>query len=119
MKTRPLLLIFTIYIAASLMISSCVANSNALIRSVKKEQFSEAVSKIEKGVDVNKQNKLGYTALMHASKWGNEDIVKLLLKAGADVNTQALKDIKIIRPTYFMKLKIGGMELTNMHFIKK
>ena len=105
MKTRLLLLMLTINIGASLLSSSCVANSNALIRSIKNEQFNEAVRKIEKGADVNKQNKLGYTALMHASKWGNEDIIKLLLKAGADVNTRALKDIETIKPTDLVKIK--------------
>ena len=53
------------------------------------------VKELLERVNVNLQNKYssrlynyGRTALMIVSYWGNEDIVKLLLKAGANVNLQ-------------------------------
>jgi hypothetical protein len=36
------------------------------------------------GIDINIQDKDGKTALMHACFWGNHELVKILLEAGAD-----------------------------------
>jgi ankyrin repeat protein len=41
---------------------------------------------MEKGVDINYRDKNGGTALMAACHWGNNDIAKILLEKGADVN---------------------------------
>ena len=41
---------------------------------------------IKSGADVNKQDKDGKTALFYAASGGNDDIVMLLLKSGADAD---------------------------------
>jgi len=43
---------------------------------------------LEKGVEVNAQDRLGQTALIHACNYGQRDIANLLLEAGAEVNVQ-------------------------------
>jgi serine/threonine-protein phosphatase 6 regulatory ankyrin repeat subunit B len=43
---------------------------------------------LEKGVDINQQNDLGWTALIYAIYKGHFDIVKLLIEYGADINIQ-------------------------------
>ena len=43
---------------------------------------------IEKGADVNAQDKKGGTALIKASEHGHTDLTELLINAGADVNAQ-------------------------------
>lgn len=40
------------------------------------------------GIDVNSKDKLGRTALMNAVQMGNDNAVRMLLDAGADVNAQ-------------------------------
>ncbi|MBI4689569.1 MAG: ankyrin repeat domain-containing protein [Nitrospirae bacterium] len=42
----------------------------------------------EAGADVNAHNKSGFTALRIASAEGYTDITKLLIEAGADVDTK-------------------------------
>jgi len=41
---------------------------------------------IEKGVDINKANKDGFTPLYIASQEGHLDLVKLLIEKGAEIN---------------------------------
>src|SRR5574343_108744 len=60
------------------------------------------------GVDVNMQSSFGYTALMHAlTKERNNDIIKELLKAGADAfikNNEKLNSIDLCTGTSPKKL---------------
>ena len=47
----------------------------------------EKIKKIlDDGAEINLQNNKGYTALIYASNFGREDVVKLLLERGADKN---------------------------------
>lgn len=41
---------------------------------------------LDKGTDVNAQNKIGQTALILASKYGVTPAVERLIRSGADVN---------------------------------
>ncbi|CAD5113247.1 DgyrCDS2426 [Dimorphilus gyrociliatus] len=48
--------------------------------------YNEVKKFISKGVDVNRPDQSGYTALHYASRNGHEDVCSLLLKHGAFVN---------------------------------
>jgi len=71
------------------------ANGEILLLSVEKQRFDLAREFIESGVDVNYQYPLdksyadGMTALLYAVKWGNLELVKLLVEYGADINARA------------------------------
>ena len=41
---------------------------------------------IKAGADVNTQDEMGYSPLMHAAEEGYEKCVQILIEAGADVN---------------------------------
>jgi hypothetical protein len=71
------------------------ANGEILLLSMERQRFDFAREFIESGVDVNYQYPLtrdyadGMTALLYASKWGNFELVKLLLEHGANINARA------------------------------
>ena len=58
---------------------SCTANDG---------DFSKVETFLDKGVDANKCDSAGYTALHYAAMKGHLDICLLLFKFGADVNAQ-------------------------------
>jgi ankyrin repeat protein len=93
MNTRTSISIF-ILVLSSLLISSCATTSKSLLKSVKENEYGEVAKVLDKGADVNWQTKWGYTALMYASFSGNEDLVKLLIEEGADVNARTAKNVK-------------------------
>ncbi|MDR1971657.1 MAG: ankyrin repeat domain-containing protein [Treponema sp.] len=87
-----------------------VPNGEILLLAVEKGRFNFAKTFIETGVDVNYRyppessfadgnsadgnpadgsSADGMTALLHASKWGNFELVKLLVDHGADVNMRS------------------------------
>jgi ankyrin repeat protein len=76
--------------------SGASPNGEILLLAMEKQRFDLAKQFIEAGVDVNyryaltKQYADGMTPLLYASKWGNYDIVKLLLEKGANINIQAV-----------------------------
>jgi uncharacterized protein len=43
---------------------------------------------IKKGVNIHEQDTMGKTSLMHAVTWNRQDVVKILLAAGADINAK-------------------------------
>ena len=45
-------------------------------------------SQVNRGVDVNKVDHYGNSALMSAGRWGREDVVLFLLSKGAHINAQ-------------------------------
>jgi len=54
-----------------------------------KEDKPEAVNLfLEAGISPDTADKLGYTALMHAANRGNTEIVRALIKSGANVNAK-------------------------------
>ena len=59
-----------------------------LIEAARFGQASRVMVAIESGADLNNQDLNGTTALMFASKLGSEDIVDILITAGANVNIQ-------------------------------
>lgn len=61
----------------------------SLMFAVTKEDLELVSEEIEK-IDVNKQDDKGYTALMYACRFNkNEDVVKFLLRRGANVNIKS------------------------------
>jgi hypothetical protein len=69
-------------------------NGEILLLTMEKQRFDLARQFIEAGVDVNYQYPLaknyadGMTPLLYAAKWGNFEIVKLLIEKGANVNAR-------------------------------
>lgn len=64
---------------------------NALMSSVKRLDIMKLL--IEKGANVNAQNKFGKTALMYAIQYGNLDAVKMLVEHKADVNLATFENV--------------------------
>jgi hypothetical protein len=71
-------------------------NGEILLLAMEKQRFDLAKQFIEAGADVNYRYTLtkryadGMTPLLYASKWGNLEIVKLLVEKGANINIQAV-----------------------------
>jgi len=71
-------------------------NGEILLLTVERQRFDLAKQFIEAGADVNYRYSLtrndadGMTPLLYASKWGNLEIVKLLVEKGANVNIKAV-----------------------------
>lgn len=59
-----------------------------LIETVKANDIDAVKKAIEDGVDVNVRDKYGYIFLHRAALWGHTEITKMLLDAGANVNTR-------------------------------
>ncbi|MBC6416131.1 MAG: ankyrin repeat domain-containing protein [Bdellovibrionales bacterium] len=53
-----------------------------------KEFLNHVLDLIEQGVDVNVRDSYGNTALDYATQYANEELLKLLLASGADVNSE-------------------------------
>jgi len=70
-------------------------NGEILLLAMEKQRFDLAKQFIETGADVNYQYPLarsyadGMTPLLYASKWNDTELVKLLVKKGAKINTAA------------------------------
>ncbi|MCL2793052.1 MAG: ankyrin repeat domain-containing protein [Spirochaetaceae bacterium] len=73
-----------------------IPNGEILLLTMARQRFDLARQFIEMGVDVNFQYSLlrqdadGMTSLLYASKWGNLEMVKLLVENGANINIQAV-----------------------------
>ena len=71
-------------------------NGEILLLVMERQRFDLARQFIEMGVNVNFQYPLsrhdadGMTPLLYASRWGNIEMVRLLLEHGANINAQAI-----------------------------
>jgi len=76
--------------------NGAVPDGEILLLSMEKQRFDLAGQFVEAGADVNycystsKNYADGMTPLLYASKWGNFEMVKLLVEKGASINTQAV-----------------------------
>jgi len=76
--------------------NGAVPNGEILLLTMEKQRFDLAKQFIEAGVDVNYRYPLsrnyadGMTPLLYASKWGNFEIIKLLVEKGANINIKAV-----------------------------
>ena len=69
------------------LLSGC-DNNTELMKSVLDDDKEQVSALLASGAPVDAKNNYGWTALIHAARKGNADIVKLLLEKGADVNAQ-------------------------------
>jgi hypothetical protein len=75
--------------------NGAVPDGEILLLTMEKQRFDLARQFIEAKVDVNYRYPLsrnyadGMTPLLYASKWGNPEMVKLLVENGADINIKA------------------------------
>jgi ankyrin repeat protein len=87
-----------IYFAVALSLFSvtgCKPNPELLMAAIKADNTEEAIRLIGKGADPNSRSSPnGWSALHYAAMNGNVEIVKALLKYGADPNYSATKDGK-------------------------
>jgi ankyrin repeat protein len=88
--------LFYFSVALSLFsVTGCKPNPESLMAAIKADNTKEAIRLIEKGADPNSlSSPNGWSALHYAAMNGNVEIVKALLKYGADPNYSATKDGK-------------------------
>ncbi|WP_320034362.1 ankyrin repeat domain-containing protein [Halarcobacter sp.] len=67
-----------------------------LMNAVDQQNFEEIVNLVEKGVDINKKNKLGFTALLYAVGWGDLKTVKYLINKGASLKSRANRGFGVL-----------------------
>src|ERR1035441_2586204 len=93
MRCRSLLLfVLTLSLFSA---TGCKPSPESLMTAVKADNTSEAIKLLGKGADANSRTSpSGWSALHYAAMNGNGEIVKALLKAGADPNYAGAKDGK-------------------------
>ena len=79
----PLRVLFLLI--SALVLVAC-DNNTQLMKEVLDEDVNRISRTLEQSVDVNATNHYGWTALMHAARLGNTEIMKILLDNGADIN---------------------------------
>jgi ankyrin repeat protein len=76
--------------------NGAIPNGEILLLTMERQRFDLAKQFIEAGADVNyrypltKNDADGMAPLLYASKWGNFEIVKLLVEKGANINIKAV-----------------------------
>ncbi len=61
--------------------------NKSLLQAAAKGDIAQVKSLLSKGADVNAKDKFGWTALHIATAQGSQDVVKLLIAGGGDINT--------------------------------
>ena len=79
-----------------------------LIYSSYSANYNLAKFSIDKGADIETKNNDGLTALMSASRYGNLEIVKLLVESGADINNAKdnIGNTALTYASYFGRLEV-------------
>lgn len=80
-------------------------SSNLIDLIVNDADYITIKNTIIQGVYVNKKDKNGNTALIHASLLNKVDIVKLLLENGADINDKFNNEIKLVELVFQLGFK--------------
>jgi hypothetical protein len=89
-----LLLLFVLALSL-ISVAGCKSDPTSLMTAVRADNTAEAIKLIGKGADANSRTSPnGWSALHYAAMNGNAEIVKALLKAGADPNYAGAKDGK-------------------------
>ena len=109
MRCRPQLL-FALALAL-ISIAGCKATPEKLMKAVQADNTAEAVKLIAKGVDPNSRTSPnGWSALHYAAMYGNVEIVRALLKAGANPNLDGAKDGQATSPRMLPYSLAEGMQ---------
>jgi hypothetical protein len=91
MRWKPLFLFALVLSLFS--ITGCKPSPESLLTAVKADNTEEAIKLIGKGADANSRTSPGGWSVLHyAAMNGNVEIVKALLKAGADPNYAGARD---------------------------
>ena len=79
---------FIILSLGLLLLFGCATNPNVtpLMKAAKSGDVANVKQLIGDGMNIDEESAYGWTALMFASWQGHEDVVRLLLKAGADTD---------------------------------
>jgi len=74
-----------------LLLSGCVTNTNVtpLMKSAKSGDVDNVRQLIDGGTNIDEESAYGWTALMFASWQGHEEVVRVLLKVGADTDHES------------------------------
>ena len=89
-----LLLLFVLALSL-ISVAGCKSDPTSLMTAVRADNTAEAIKLNGKGADANSRTSPnGWSALHYAAMNGNAEIVKALLKAGADPNYAGAKDGK-------------------------
>ncbi len=94
MKTRTLVLILILVLAVLIIIGGC-ATPLRLKLAVSRDDLFMVKRLVKNEVDVNAKYYGGYTPLILATVRGQEDIVKLLIEGGANLNAQTYNNFVI------------------------
>jgi len=76
-----------VLLGACVLLAACDKNTPLMEKVIDKDAAG-ASKLIAEGADVNAKNNYGWTALSHAARIGNAELVKLLLDHGADINAR-------------------------------
>jgi len=79
---------YLIFLVLLLGLAGCDKNT-PLMDKVMHEEVAAAKDLVDGGVDINARNAYGWTALMHAARVGNEELVTLILNHGAEVDARS------------------------------
>ena len=91
--------------------------TTALIEAIEQKHFGVAKYLIDKGADINLEDKYGKTALGHAAIHKNEELVKILVVRGADVNHKS-KGEQCILEDACSDDKLFAEKATNIAIVK-
>ncbi|QVL31064.1 PQQ-binding-like beta-propeller repeat protein [Telmatocola sphagniphila] len=90
MKHRIPLLSLLSLLGICMSLSAADPQREALWAAVRSNKLKEIQAALDKGVDVNAVNEYGVSALWIAAGKGNQEVIELLVKRGADVNSRDL-----------------------------
>jgi len=106
-NTIFLLSVFTVFFAIFSLSYRASAQEDLpignMLIAVHSGDIEEVKQLLTQGVDVNVRSKRGWTPLHWATKYGNREIVDLLLANGADVNAET--DINQLTPLHYAAIE--------------
>lgn len=78
-------------------------HTRLFFESIEKGDYAKVETFLADGIDITVRNNIGWTALMVAVTFGKKEIVRLLLKKGADVNAQSFSGLTTLKKAMYAK----------------